>query len=54
MILKRCAWHRFHRLAIIGVSTWRPLSSLKVSDGMCLSCARRLLRVISLRGRLAA
>jgi hypothetical protein len=57
MILKRGAWHRFHRLAIMGVSTWGPLSSLEVSDGMCLWCApppRRLLRVIPLRGRLAA
>ena len=39
MILKRGAWHRFHRLAIMGVSTWGPLSSLEVSDGMCLWCA---------------
>jgi hypothetical protein len=57
MILKRGAWHRFHRLAIMGVSTWGPLSSLEVSDGMRLWCApppRRLLRVIPLRGRRAA
>jgi hypothetical protein len=46
MTLTRCAWHQIHWLAIMGVSTWRPLSSLTFSDGMCRWCARRLLRAI--------
>ena len=54
MILKRCAWHRLHRLAFTGVSTWWPLRGFGVSDGMCPWCARRVLRVIELQGRLAA
>jgi hypothetical protein len=53
MTLKRCAWHRLRLLAFTGVSPWRPLSRLQVSDGLCPWCARRLLKVIDVRGRQA-
>ena len=41
-------------LALMGVSEWRPLSPLRISDGMCPSCARRSLRAIDRRERRAA
>lgn len=53
MIVKRCAWHWVHRLAIMGVSTWWPLWPLSVSDGICPWCARQVLRVGEFRGRSA-
>ncbi len=54
MMFKRCAWHRLGRLAFMGVSPWRPLRRLQVSDGLCPRRARRVLRVIDVRGRQVA
>src|SRR5439155_21957145 len=51
MILKRCACHRLHRLAFMGVSARWPLRRLGGSGGMCPRGARRLLRLIELQGR---